>query len=525
MGRFTSKYNFAKRLMTRRSFLQKTLSVAGAISVGAIGGSAGFHPRVARASGGADDFGPLSSADSNGLQLPVGFTSRIVALADEEVGTTGFNWPRAPDGGATFATGDGGWIYVANSELSGGNGGVSAIRFAPNGDIIDAYSILSGTSRNCAGGPTPWGTWLSCEETDTGRTWECDPFTPSQGVELPALGTFKHEAAAVDPVHQVVYQTEDTSTGLLYRFLPTTYPDLSSGTLEAAEILDPNGDGPIAPGQVRPLAWHFISSANPPGGGSDDPNAPLAQRATRYQAPAATEFPRGEGAWYENGMVYFATTTNNRVWAIDTAAQTIEIIYDRATSGDPELSGADNVFASTAGDVYIAEDGGNMEIVALTPSGDVKPVVRVVGHSGSEVAGPALSPDGTRLYFSSQRGPTPGGNNGVTFEVTGPWICQPTGIDEIPDLPQLSLAAAPNPFRSETRLHFTTATNGGVRLTVYDVLGRRVRTLVDAQRSAGDHASSWDGKSDGGIRVAAGIYFVRLETGGGVTARKVYLRN
>ena len=515
--------SFEKLLLTRRSFLQKTLSVAGAISVGAIGGSAGFYPRPARANSGADAFGPLNAADANGLRLPSGFTSRIVALAEEPVGSTNFDWPRAPDGGATFATGDGGWIYVANSERSSGNGGASAIRFASNGDIVNAYSILNGTSRNCAGGPTPWGTWLSCEEVDDGRTWECDPFNPSQGVELPSLGTFKHEAAAVDPVHEVVYQTEDTGSSLLYRFLPTNYPDLSSGSLQALEILDPDGDGPIAPGEVRPLAWHAVAAANPPDGGPDDPaHMPFAERATRYQVANATTFKRGEGAWYENGMVYFATTSDNRVWAIDTNAQTIEIIYDRATSSDPEISGADNVFASTAGDVYIAEDGGNMEIVALTPSGDVKPVIRVVGHSGSEVAGPALSPDGTRLYFSSQRGPTPGGNNGVTFEVTGPWICDPTSIDEIPDFPQLKLAVAPNPFRSETRLAFSTAAAGAVRLSVYDVRGRRVRALIDAHRPAGDHSWFWDGTNDRGQRVAAGIYLIRLESGGAVTAKKVY---
>lgn len=358
-----------------------------------------------------------------------------------------------------------------------------------------------------------------------GKRAVCDPFATSQGVERPALGTFNHEAAAVDPVHKAIYQTEDDPSGLFYRFRPDNYPDLSSGTLEAAEILDPNGDGPIQPGQVRPLAWHTIPEPNPPGGGSDDPaRLPLAERATRFQVESATTFPRGEGAWYESGIVYFATTSNNRVWAVDTNAQTVEIIYDKATSSHPEISGADNVFASPAGDVFIAEDGGNMEIVALTPSGDVKPVIRVVGHSGSEVAGPALTPDGTCLYFSSQRGPTPSGDTGVTFEVTGPWVCAPSSIDEIPDTPRLSLIAAPNPFRSETRLRFSTETAGAVRLSVYDVRGRRVRTLFDGYRPAGAHTGSWDGTNSSGRPVASGIYFIRLQSRRETVVKKVYRR-
>ena len=142
---------------------------------------------------------------------------------------------------------------------------------------------------------------------------------------------------------------------------------------------------------------------------------------------AATPFARGEGCWFEAGTIYFATTADNRVWALDTAAQTIRILYDLATSSTPELSGADNVFASPTGDVLVAEDGGNMQLVALTPSGGVKPIVQVVGQASSEMTGPALSPDGRRLYFSSQRGATPMGNLGITYEVTGPFVeaCPP----------------------------------------------------------------------------------------------------
>ncbi len=355
---------------------------------------------------GADAFGPLQPPDANQLRLPTGFSSRLVATTGRSVGHTEHLWHAEPDGGATFAAPDGGWVYVSNAEVPRSGGGVGAIRFDADGTIVDAYSILKGTTRNCAGGRTPWQTWLSCEETQDGRVWECDPFAPgSQGIPRPAMGVFNHEAAAVDGTGQAIYLTEDEPDGRLYRFRPASYPKLEGGVLEAAEILDPEARGPIEPGESRELRWHPVA----------DPSA--RNLATRYQAPKATDFAGGEGAWLNAGQIYFATKGDNRVWQIDTRSDRISIVYDYATSEVKALHGVDNVFASPAGDVLVAEDGGDFEIVALTPSGQVKPIVQMVGQdSSSEVTGPALSPDGTRLYFSSQSGP------GRTYEVTGPFI-------------------------------------------------------------------------------------------------------
>lgn len=407
------------RPLSRRQFLSRGARGATALGLGLLGASAPLP--IAHAAG-ADEFGDLLPPDSNGLSLPPGFTSRIVAVTGNRVAGTNHYWHLAPDGGATFETPDGGWVYVSNSEVVGDEGGVGAIAFARDGTIRDAYTILSGTSRNCAGGPTPWGTWLSCEETNTGRVFECDPLTPgSQGSVRPALGVFAHEAAAVDPLRQHVYMTEDQPNGLLYRFSASNYPSLAAGTLEAAEILDPDGRGPIVPGETRPLAWHVVP----------DPSATTT--ATLDQVPNATSFRGGEGCWFDAGTLFFSSKGDSRVWRIDTSSDQIEILYDFATAPSNALHDVDNVFAASTGDVYVAEDPGDLQIVALTPSGQVRPIVQVMGQSHTEITGPALSPDGHRLYFSSQRNP------GTTYEVSGPFTSGSISLPTVGSLEPLFL--------------------------------------------------------------------------------------
>ena len=142
---------------------------------------------------------------------------------------------------------------------------------------------------------------------------------------------------------------------------------------------------------------------------------------TRHQVPESTPFNGGEGTSYDNGFVYFTTKGDNRVWAYDIQASSLSVVYDRTTASAPILSGVDNLAVNGLGDLLVAEDGGNMEIVVITAAGDVLPLLQVIGHQGSELTGPAFTSDLSRLYFSSQRGASNSNTDGRTYEIVGPF--------------------------------------------------------------------------------------------------------
>ena len=380
--------------MKRRNFLRAAMVGAG---VTAFGNTLTPSAMAAPAQNGPSPYGPLQPANANGIQLPAGFTSRVVARSGQQV--AGYTWHNAPDGGAVFADGTG-WIYVSNSEINPG-GGASALRFDANGNITGAYRILSGTRQNCAGGAMPWHTWLSCEEVDRGFVYETDPWG-GPSTQRPAMGQFTHEAAAADPVRRAIYLTEDASNGCFYRFVPTTWGDLSVGTLQA-----------LVAGTATSGAFTWATVPDPDG----------SPTATRSQVSGAKHFNGGEGLHYANDTAWFTTKGDNRVWQVNLANSTYELAYDDSlvSPGTAPLTGVDNVTGSTAGDLYVAEDGGNMEICVITPDDIVAPFLRVTGQSGSEITGPAFTPAGDRLYLSSQRGTSGSSGGGITYEVTGPF--------------------------------------------------------------------------------------------------------
>jgi len=383
---------------SRRNFLQIVASSLGAVATGCsvtplLTSNSGIFHSLA-------NIGKLLPPDDNGVMLPEGFKSRIVARTGEApITSSDYLWHQEPDGGAVFATNDGGWVYVSNCEVLNKKGGVGALRFNAQGEVIDAYPILENTSNNCAGGKTPWGTWLSCEEVPNGQVYECDPMGKNPAVLRPALGTFNHEAVAVDTNNQCVYMTEDMPDGGFYRFRSTRgLPDLNEGTLEIAAVKFKN--------EVPVIEWLTVPD-------------PLGRELpTRMQVPGYTGFAGGEGIDIFQNKVYFVTKYDNRVWCYNTVNQQLEIIYDIKTSENPILKGVDNLIVIPSGEILVAEDGGDMQIVILTPDRQVKPLLQVTGHVRSEITGPAFDPLYQRLYFSSQRGTSGPDTGGITYEIS-----------------------------------------------------------------------------------------------------------
>lgn len=312
------------------------------------------------------------------------------------------------------------------------------------------FLSLVGTIRNCAGGITPWNTWITCEENvqkaeftyehDHGYNFEV-PVTTSPGlveaIPLKAMGRFYHEAIAVDNRTGIVYQTEDRNDGLLYRFLPDEPGQLAKGgklqalvlnDLKAADTRNwktrkhkfaPWTYQPIPKLQKLSVAWVDIENVESP---EDD------LRKQGVEGKDAAMFARGEGIWFSGSDFYIACTNGGfeqkgQIWRYTPSPYegtnreekqpgTIELFIEPNDSN--LLENADNLTVAPWGDLIICEDGSKDQyIVGVTPEGNTYQFARNASNT-SEFAGSTFSPDGTTLFVNIQ-------NPGVTIAITGPW--------------------------------------------------------------------------------------------------------
>lgn len=455
--------------MDRRSFLRGTTAAAAAGGVlwgleGLVtrGGNAAAHaasssrvPRdAAAAPGGYGRLQPTPSMDTGEvvLALPPGFRYTVFGKTDS-IMKDGVKTPGLHDGMAAFAAPGGKVRLVRNHEVRGdpsaavvggsaafdtfAGGGTTTLIVDPRTRLLEQdFVSLSGTLANCAGGPTPWGTWITCEETvegtkkgfgkEHGYCFEVTTTKPGQHstpVPLTAMGRFVHEAIAVDPATGIVYLTEDRKTSGFFRFLPKKPGKLAEGgRLQMLCIKDaPGFDTRTKQTVGKPLSvtWVPIDDPDPRNAEADD----LAVYKEGVSKGAAT-FARLEGCWYGSGNIFLDATNGGdkslgQIWRYEPmGADEGRLILLFESPDAAVLAMPDNLCVSPRGGLVLCEDSEEPSqfVRGLTPGGEIFDFARnmVAGNEDSEFAGATFSPDGQTLFLNVQ---TPG----LTCAIWGPW--------------------------------------------------------------------------------------------------------
>ncbi len=465
----------------RRRFLRSSaMLTGGAVLAPSLGGLVACSeptglakpgiPRLSLARQGHGGYGELSpSTDCPELMIPAGFTCRALSRTHTpSQADTSFSVPQALDGMAAFALPNGYVRLIRNHEMrdsaatsvplgdparsydTRAGGGTTSLEVEPGGDrrVRAEFVSLSGTQVNCAGGPTPWGSWVTSEETTEGEaqgrtrdhgynfevavaaTDEVDP------VPLRAMGRFVHEAVAVDPSTGLIFETEDFSfdpsrgrpgSGF-YRFIPAVHGQLAlGGRLQMLAIKGKPNYNTIAgqrPGKPLPVEWVDIDDPDP-AAAETDPSAVFRQGL----AKGGAIFQRLEGCWYGDGSIFFNATSGGdaglgQVWQYrprgNSGGQLI-LVFESAS---PEvLESPDNICVSPRGGLLLCEDGdGAQYLRGLTLRGEIFDFVRSTSDDAPEFAGSCFSPDGETLFFNVQGstrrlGTTPG----ATYALWGSW--------------------------------------------------------------------------------------------------------
>ncbi|WP_298287507.1 alkaline phosphatase PhoX [Novosphingobium sp.] len=427
--------------VNRRTFNRSLAATAFGGLAALLGGS---HPHAAQTLAPTRPVGPLVPDPAGILDLPEGWRYTVISRMGDAM-DDGHVVADKADGMGCFAIAPGKVALVRNHELGateaargpfanrpvertfdrwqGGRalpGGTSTLVYnLQTGQVEAQYASLAGTIRNCAGGITPWGTWLSCEEnvSRAGRDlsqdhgWVFEVPATARGlvdpVPLKGLGRFNHEAAAVDPRTGIVYLTEDREDGLFYRFVPLRCGDLRlGGRLQAlglaAGLADTRNKNGVNLARATPLKARWIDLQ-----GTDSANDDLRERG---HAAGAALFARGEGIHFSldasgMGEFYFVCTSGGaaklgQVFRYRPQDDTLDLFYE---STDPDVFNfGDNLTIAPNGHLIVCEDQytaiTDNHLRGITPAGIAYALARC--RRQTELAGACFSPDGSTLFVN-----------------------------------------------------------------------------------------------------------------------------